>query len=66
MPDPRSRIPVPFVTCVDKLAERREHVIPATLVFKGATDGFGDERAPLPTSQTPVELSDKPRIEVNV
>jgi hypothetical protein len=54
------------VTCVDELAERREHVVPTTLVFKGATDGFGDERAPLPTSQTPVELSDKPRIEVNV
>jgi hypothetical protein len=51
------------VTSVPELAERRQDIVPTTLILESATHGLGDECAPLPTSQTPVELRDETRVQ---
>jgi len=66
MPHPCGGIGVPVVTGVPELAERHQDIVPTTFILESPTHGLGDECAPLPTSEAPVELRDETRIEVNV
>jgi hypothetical protein len=51
------------VTGVSELAERRQDIVPTTLILESATHGLGDECAALPTAQTPVELRNETRVQ---
>lgn len=57
--DPLGWVPIPLVTVVLDRAKRRLDVLPTPPVLERRPNRLGDESAPLPAPNAPVELDDQ-------